>query len=161
MPSSARQKIYWDANCWLSYINGITSRLPVLDALLAESASEKGTIVLYTSALSQVEVAFGIAEQTKKILDQKMEGQIDSLWADRDAVKICEYHELIGLEARNLMRSGVSKGWSLKPIDAIHLATAKSMNVKEIHTYDNTLERYSEILEIPISEPHTPNPRLI
>ena len=161
MPLNSRMRVYWDSCVWLSYVNGMTDRLPVLDALLAESASEKGTITILTSVLSQVEVAFGATEQTKKVLDLSIESEIDQLWADRDTVKLVEYHELIGIEARNLIRSGVSRGWRLKPMDAIHLATAKSVGVNEFHTYDQELTKYSKDLGFTIGEPHTTTPRLL
>lgn len=160
MPPNIRQRIYWDACDWLSYINGIPDRLPVLDAILADSAAEKGMITLFTSVLSQVEVAYGINEQINKTLEPNIESKIDELWADRDVIKIVDYHELIGLEARGLMRLAVTRGWQLKPIDAIHLATAKSVNAQEFQTYDKSLEKFSTDLGIIICEPHASSPRL-
>ena len=161
MPSNQRQKIYWDACVWLSYINGITDRLPTLDALLADSASGNGSIEIYTSALSQVEVAFGKMEQDKHVLDPQVEERIDQLWADRDTVKIVEYHDGIGFEARQLMRFAVIQTWTLKPIDAIHLATGKFMKVSEFHTYDDKLEKFSETVGFMVTKPHTAKPRLL
>jgi len=161
MPPNSRKILYWDSCVWLSYINAIPDRLPIIDALLAESASEKGKIMIYTSVISQVEVAFGIVEQTKKILDPQIESEIDELWADRDTLKLLEFHELIGLQARNFMRLGVSRGWQLKPIDAIHLATAKSIPTSEFNTYDTDLIKYSSDLGFPVTEPHTIAPLLL
>jgi len=161
MPLNERKKIYWDSANWLSYINGVAERLPVLDALLAESASEKGTIIIYTSVISEVEVAFGAAEQNRHVLDPSIESQIDALWADREAIKLIEYHELIGLESRNIMRLSITQDWHLKPMDAIHLATAKGLNIAEFHTYDRALFKYSGYLGFVICEPHTLNPKLL
>lgn len=53
------------------------------------------------------------------------------------------------------MRQAITKGWSLKPADAIHLATAKRMELDEIHTYDPSLNKFSELTGIKIREPHT------
>ncbi len=161
MQPSSRNKIYWDACVWLSYINGISGRLPILDALLAESASDKGDITIVTSAISQVEVAFGMTEQSNKALDANTENEIDQLWADRDTIIILEYHEIIGIGARDLIRQGISRGWKLKPIDAIHLATAKSVRANEFNTYDKDLVKYSDFLGFPVCEPHTSTPRLL
>lgn len=159
MPNQ-RQRIYWDADVWLSYVNEIPERLPTLDGLLADSASSNGTIELYTSALSQVEVAFGRMEQDKQALDPKIEEKIDKLWADRNAVKLVEYHDSIGIKARQFIRMATVKGWSLKPMDAIHLATAKWIKAVEFHTYDTRLIRYSNEFGLPIVNPYIQQPSL-
>ncbi|MBU2009375.1 MAG: PIN domain-containing protein [Chloroflexi bacterium] len=160
MPSQ-RERIYWDADVFLSYINGIEDRLAVLDALLADSASDKGTIELYTSIVSQVEVAFAKTEQEKKALDADVEKQIDAMWADRSALKLVEFHDAISRQARELIRMAITRGWSLKPHDAIHLATAKQMQVAEFHTYDKALDKYSSQIGFSIQRPHTGKPRLM
>ena len=160
MPSQ-RQRIYWDADVWLSYINGENERLPVLDALLANSSSPKGNIEIYTSEISEVEVAFAKSEQDNKALDPDIEKQIDELWADRDALKLVEYHEAIGKEARAIIRLAIEKAWQLKPMDAIHLATAKRHQVAEFHTYDKRLLKYSNDIGFPIVIPHIIQPRMI
>lgn len=51
------------------------------------------------------------------------------------------------------MREAIQKGWSLKPPDAIHLATAKRCGVDEFHTYESALEKYSEIIGCRIGKP--------
>jgi len=160
MPSQ-RQRIYWDADVWLSYISGEAERLPTLDALLADSSSEKGNIEIYTSVISEVEVAFAKSEQEKKALDPNTERLIDELWADRDALKLVEYHEGIGKEARSIIRLGIERGWSLKPLDAIHIATAKRSQIIEFHTYDKRLLKYSNDVGFPIVEPHIIQPRML
>ena len=160
MPNRDRTKVYWDACVWLSYVNEDADRIPVLDAILANSADEDGSLTLHTSELSQVEVAFAAAEQKQRLLDPEVETKIDSLWIDRDAVVPVEYHERIGREARELMRFAITNGWSLKPMDAIHLATAKWLGVSEFHTYDTALNRYSAQVSFKIMEPYTPQPRL-
>ena len=67
-----------------------------------------------------------------------------------------EVYPLIVARARNLIRAGVPRGWTgLKPIDAIHIATAQQMGVAEMHTRDERLFRYKEIVGFPITEPHT------
>lgn len=156
-----RQKVYWDADVWLSYINGEGDRLPVLDALLADSSSPKGNIEIYTSEISEVEVAFAKSEQDNKALDPDVEARIDDLWADRDTVKVVEYHHKLGIEARAIIRLGIEKGWQLKPLDAIHLATAKRFEVAEFHTYDKRLLKYSGDIGFLIVEPHIIQARMI
>jgi len=100
-------------------------------------------------------------EQDSQVLDYQIEEQIDELWADRDAVKLVEYYDGIGKEARQIMRYAITHNWKLKPLDAIHLATAKVMEVSEFHTYDEKLDKFSEELGFTIKRPHTSHPRLL
>lgn len=163
MPDT-RQGVYWDADNFLSYVNGYPDRLPTLDALLDESAS--GALRLYTSALSQVEVAFAASEQKRRRLDPDEEQKIDGLWSDPAVAEIVEYHDAIGQQARALIREAITRGWSLKPMDAIHLATAQwlvtvGFDVDEFHTYDRRLDKFGLIVGFRVCEPYTANPRMI
>lgn len=165
MPDN-RKAIYWDANCWLSYVNGIEDRLPVLDALLDSGGSASGDIRLYTSAISKVEVAFSVSEQQQQVLDAKTEELIENLWSDPDALVMVEFHDGIADSARDLMRVAITRGWSLKPLDAIHLATAKwlsdlGISIEEFHTYDGQLFRWASILGFKILNPYTSQPKLL
>lgn len=152
-------EIYWDSDCFLSYLNAIPERIDVIETLL--EASGRGEVNLYTSSVSQVEAAFGFWERDQRELDQNVEILLDSLWADSSAVTIVGYHDEIGLDARNMIRAAVARGWSLKPMDAIQLATAQSLRsegvaVSEFHTYDRRLFKYADIAGFPISEPRVP-----
>ena len=163
MPS-APKAIYWDSACFLSYVNEDAPRIAALDAII--EASGRGEIRLYTSELSQVEVAFGASEQRQRELDPNIERLLDALWADAKVVTIIEYHSRIGRTARGMMRDAVARGLSLKPIDAIHLATARWLRsqgvaVAEFHTYDRSLSNYADICGFPILEPYVEQPRLI
>jgi len=69
-------------------------------------------------------------------------------------VKTVEFYDLIGDGARGLIRQSITQGWgSLKPIDAIHLATAQQMDVAGFHTYCERLQRWSGTLGFPVIEP--------
>lgn len=165
MPES-RGIIYWDACNFLSYINGISDRLPVLEALLEVSASDNGAIKIYTSVLSKVEVSFGATEQRRQVLDPVVEQAIESLWADPGAIVLVEYHDGVGRGASQLMRDAITRGWSLKPLDAIHLATARwlsivEMIVDEYQTYDTQLFKYQDVIGISVLEPHVIQPNLL
>ena len=151
---SGRRRIYWDSCVWLSYINGYPDRLPVLEALLADSRTRLADIELVTSTIAQTEVAFALPEWESHTLDSGVETKIDSLWADARAITLVEYHTVIAKEARDLIRIGIESCWQLKPLDAIHLATARWLGVYEFHTYDTKLPRYSDDVGFPIMEPH-------
>ena len=149
--------IYWDANAFLSYVNEEDQRMPALDAIM--SSAERGEIQLHTSEIARAEVAFGASEQTRRALDAATEQVIDRLWSGTAAVVMVEYYAEIGNRARGLMRDAIPRGWSLKPLDAIHLATAQwlvdnGVRIDEFHTYDRSLEKYANIVGFTVCEPH-------
>lgn len=153
MPSR-RRRIYWDSNCWLYLISADPGKLPILEVLLSDRKNELGDIELVTSVISKVEVAFPQSEYQGNQIDPSVEDAIDDFWANT-AVTLIETHDQIALEARRLVRSGLHGKWSLKPLDAIHLATAKWFDVDEFHTYDKRLikEGLSAHLGFPIENP--------
>ena len=160
MPDDPRL-IYWDANCFVSYIEGDTTRVPVLRALLDEAANNKGQLAIVTSIISRVEVAYAASERDAQALSADVERRIDELGADDAVVRVVEVHPLIVQGARDLIRSSVPRGWTgLKGNDAIHLATARFMKVAEVHTYEarGVWKRYEPEVGCPIAEPRTDRP---
>src|SRR5436309_2132093 len=124
MPSEVR-RTYWDTCVFLSYINGYQDRLPAIEAVLQESERTDDEWEIVTSTFTITEVAFALHEKQKRQLDKAVEDKIDALWADRSAAKLIEFHEGTAREARSLIRGAVAAGLSLKPGDAIHLASAR------------------------------------
>lgn len=151
--------IYWDSNVFLSYINGIEERLPTIDALLEEASNEDAAF-LFTSTISKVEVAYAASEQAKGKLDASVESAIEHLWEDYSVVKLVEFHDDIASIARDLLRYSIAQRWRLKPMDAIHLASAKWMGADEFHTYDRPLEKYAGETGCKIIEPYVRQGRL-
>ncbi len=126
---------------------------------------DKGEIRLYTSDISRVEVAFAAYEKEQRDLDTEIERRIDSLWDNSNVFTMVELHSEIAKNARAMMRSDISRGRSLKPLDAIHLTTAQwlsrmGLEIKEFHTYDARLLRYDSIFGFRVTEPATINPTL-
>lgn len=163
--SDKRTTIYWDACTFLSYINEIPSRVATLSSLLDSSADPSGSIKLYTSSLSHVEVSFAATEQQKRTLDPQQEQRINKLW-DGSSVMSVEFHQSISRLASSLIRGSLTRGWRLKPADAIHLATAEwlsntGLSVSEFHTYDGRLKKFEQILTFRIVEPYTARPKMI
>jgi len=150
---------YADADVFLSYVNDDPDRVPIIEAVLEDA--HQGVLTLYTSELSIVEVAFAASEQQKQALSDESEQRIDGLWMPGSPVKLIEYYRLIGDDARGLIRLAASRGWSLKPIDAIHLATARRMEATEFYGYDGKLAKFTDDVGFKICEPYTTRPRLI
>lgn len=145
------QLIYWDACVFLSYINGVADRVDDVEGLL--QLAEKGSIRLITSVATVVEVAMSETERTGDLLDPDAEVKIAALWQPPSPITLVDFHPLIAAGALRLIREGVPKGWRLKPLDAIHLATAQRQGVDEIHTYSADWDRYAPILGCKISRP--------
>jgi len=153
-------KVYWDANVILNYINEDATHKPTLGAFLEDG--ENGLVELVTSTLSLAEVAFAAAEKDAKTLDPEVEARIDKLWYPIGPIRLIEFHRLIGIEARGLLRIAVATGQHLRPPDAIHLATAKYHGCTEFQTYNNTkLVHFSAEIGCPVNQPVHPKPKLI
>ena len=147
MPENQRI-VYWDSCVFLSYINDMPDRIPVLSALLASSG--KDAIRLYTSALSKVEVSFGAVEKSGHALNPAVEQQITNLWTDPGAIVSVEFHDDIGKEATRLIRDGITQGWSLKPLDAIHLAKAQWLSLTQGYKLKNFTLTISSFTDMPL-----------
>jgi predicted nucleic acid-binding protein len=153
MPDEPR-RIYWDSNVPLSYLNEVTERVPILDELFRQARA--GEIELLTSVVSRVEIAYIQSEAKTSTLDSQADEAIDALWLPGGPIKTVELYDLIQDKARALIRQGVSQGWGkLKPIDAIHLATAQQIGVAECQTYDTQLQKWDGAAGFPVVEPQT------
>jgi predicted nucleic acid-binding protein len=153
MPDEPR-RVYWDSNVPLSYLNAVPDRLPVIEELFAQARAKE--IELLTSSISRVEVAYIQSEKDSGQLDQATEDAINNLWAPGSPIKPVEFYDLIADKARALMRQAVSQGWgALKPMDAIHLATAQQMAVAEFHTYCKKLHAWDSKIGFSVSDPQT------
>ena len=151
--------VYWDSCVPLSYINGHEDRIRHIDPLMKRSGDH---FQIVTSVISITEVAFAKFEQDRKSLDGEIEVRLGKLWQAGAPIKLVEVYELIALRARGLMRAAIEKGWSLKPADALHLATADQLQCKKFHTYDEKLTKFSVLTEskFPITPPVSDEPYL-
>lgn len=144
------ERIYWDANCFLSWLDEEPERRPVLESLL--ELAERGERSLVTSALTLVEVVYLASERTGAPLDESGERAIDALF-ERAMITFVDVHEGVARQARRLMRDAIGWGWALRHADAVHLASARAAGVAEFHTYDQALFKYRDILPFPIGNP--------
>jgi predicted nucleic acid-binding protein len=101
-----------------------------------------------------------VLELLRHPLDAETELKINGLWEPASPVKLVEFHRLIAQEAQVLMRSGIPEGWSLKPMDAVHLCTARRMKADAFHTYDEKLDKWSARVGFPIGRPDPTSPKL-
>lgn len=155
MPDPAR-RYYWDSNVFLSYINKIPERISAIEAMLDEA--EQGKIEIVTSTVTITEVAFAATEKLGHALDAATEDALSALW--EPPIRLIEFHRLVAEDARSLIRAAIEKGESLKPMDAIHLATAVRSRAAEVQTYDEQLRGRATTLGLLASEPTALQQRL-
>jgi len=136
----------------------------MLDAVLEEVREDRER-KLIASAFAIVEVAFasGHGSPTRRPTDE--EARIDELW-EAPFIELVEVNRFILYQARTLMRDAVDQSLPLKPNDAVHLATAAWVNehvspVNEFQTYDKKLMSCNALINIPMREPTTLQPRLL
>lgn len=158
MPGNQR-RTYWDANCFLSYINEDDTWIETLSTLLEDA--NKGEFEIVTSILSKTEVAFSSMERVKRVLTTDEEERIDKLWTANRGVMVVEYSDLVAIHARDIRRGDMMRGWTgYRTPDIIHMATAVYKEVEEMHTTEGGLHRYGSVLGFPVQNPHTPKQRL-
>ena len=159
---NAPQLIYWDSCVIISYFNNEPERITTIEAILEDVSQSGGKKKIVTSTVAKVEVAFVSAEKTELRLTDEAEKIIDDFWADDSVLELIEFHDDIAKLARGLIRDGIPRGWkTLRPMDAIHLATAKWIEASELHTYNlQDFERYQPQVGIKICEPYAIQPKL-
>lgn len=148
-PKDKPRRSYWDSCVFLALINREPGRSTVVNELMEHA--RKGDLEVVTSLLTITEVAYAVAE--KHSPSTATLAGIDKLWDHASPVKLVEFHRLIAVDARDLMRQGLPKGLSLKPPDAIHLSTASRNGCAEILTYDPKWTAYAGLVGVPVSEP--------
>jgi predicted nucleic acid-binding protein len=156
MPAD-RRRVYWDACVFINYIEGTASCIDVLNSLVEEARDQE--LILVTSTLSMAEVAYAESERTGGLLDPLAFQAIDDMWEDRSILLLAEFSTVFALGAREIIPRGKNEGRSLRTADAIHLATARSLDAKDFHTFDAKLHRWNDEW-FPVREPVSERPML-
>lgn len=161
MPSES-YRIYWDSDVIISYLGEEQDRVKTLEEILSDVAASDGKKKIITSEVSKVEVAYITTEKASRSLLDDTEKKIDDFWRDDSVIELVEFGDHVAPIARSFMRECLANGWRvLKPMDSIHLATAKWAQVKEFHTY-NTADflKYQGFLPFKVLEPFIREPGL-
>lgn len=149
MPKPTRT-VCWDSCTFVSLIEGTKGRVSALRAVFEEAVQKE--IRLIASAVCITEVAF-IAPERKQGLSDKTQQDIAKLWLPGSPIVIVEYSVIVARKAQLLLREKLRSGLHLKPLDAIHLATAMQEHADEMHTYDRGLHKWSGFCKMPIRDP--------
>lgn len=126
------RRVYWDACTFLGLLNQEPGKVNACRAVWKEA--EKGETVIYTSYLSFAEVFKVKCEGPGKPLAQEQDVKVEQLLQQKWIHPII-VDEKIGVLARRLLRAYPQ---CKKPSDGIHLASAITLNVDEMHTFDGS-----------------------
>ena len=122
------RRIYWDACVFIHALEQTVEYRPTLEAIVDEARA--GRLVIVTSALTLAETGVRVAQDgapTDELLDVLFRSNYISVRA-LDAP--------LASQARRIARAH-----GLKPMDAIHVATAIDCAVEVMHTMDGKTKR--------------------
>jgi predicted nucleic acid-binding protein len=143
---------YLDSDVFLSYLDATSNRVEVIQALFEQALG--GSYELLTSVATITEVAFAASEKTGQALDPEVEEAIDRLWAPASPITLVEVFPEIAFRARSYVRQGMVGQRRIKPLDALHLATADQLGVAALVTYNvRDFERWAADLGLRAEEP--------
>lgn len=151
--------LYWDANVFVDFFSATIGKIEILKAILEEASN--GEVKIFTSVLSQVEVAYVESEKSTGILGVDTEKMMDEFWKD-DVIELIEIHPFIINRSRRIIRDAKGGGYkTIKAADAIHLATAEWIKADEMHTYNlKDFEKSAQVIGMRVCHPYTAKPRL-
>ncbi len=130
-------RIYWDSCVYIDCIQRTPGRHDVLDEIVAEAKNNK--IVLVASALVLAEVSkleglnVEVAEQTRQI----------RAFFENDFISMRNVTRRVAEDAADFGRQ-----YSIKPADAVHVATALHYKCVSFQTYDGKPKRRGRLLAL-------------
>ena len=145
----SKDRRYWDANAFLGWFLGEPDKVSSCETVIR--ACERGECEIVTSAVTLTEVIKLKGEPPLKEADEQ---KIKDFF-ENDYILIAELTRFIGEKARHL----IWKHQTLKPKDAIHLATAIDVDSPYLDTFDNGLLKLNGKLDgvlIHIGKPSLP-----
>lgn len=145
----SKDRRYWDANAFLGWFLAEQDKVSLCETVIR--ACERGECEIVTSAVSLTEVIKLKGEEPLKEADEQ---KIKDFF-ENDYILIANLDRFIGEKARHL----IWKHPSLKPKDALHLATAIHVECPYLDTFDRdllTLNGKLEGTQIHIGKPDLP-----
>lgn len=153
-------RVYLDANVLIAYVANEQDRAGVVAAVLGDARDEK--IELFTSALSIAEVAY-ISTDQHGVDPLGNEEAIDQLWIPASPINVMDVSIRVARDARTIIRQSRSSSTrTVKPADAIHLASATINECDCIFTYEreSTRIQWRALIGLSVTEPILDEPRL-
>lgn len=140
----ALDRRYWDSDAFLGYLLNEPDKVDACDSVLA--AAEDGKIIIVTSALTLAEVLY---LKHKKKIPIESRTTVEDFFKNR-FISVQNVTRTIAERARDVVWD-----YGIKPKDAIHVATALTINLPVINTFDkNLLSKNGKIGNPPITIEH-------
>ena len=130
----------WDSSIVLGYLSGNPTLAETCPQILEQAVRGEIQIVVSTMAATEVAYLAGLD-------DQDSEGKIRE-FLSRDYIILAALDVRVATTARELIRQ-YRNTRSLKPPDAIHLATALNLGIPVLETMDRDLLRLDRSVGIP------------
>jgi predicted nucleic acid-binding protein len=133
------EKVYWDTACFLAHLKAEVGKAEQCDGVLARA--ERGDVLIVTSALTIAEVLW--VRGGPKLPKDKAE--IVQRFFRKSYIRVVNVSRKIAESAQmHVWENGVN------PKDAIHVATALSISVVALESFDAGLIRKSGIMGNPL-----------
>ena len=141
------EKIYWDSDCFLGYFQDEEGKVENCDGVLQRA--DRGDVIIVTSALTIAEVLW--IRGAPRITKDKAE--IVQKFFRRSYIRVYNVTRKTAESAQVLV-------WdhSIKPKDAIHVATAIYLTVDVLETFDESLIGKSGTVGTPLLLIREPQP---
>jgi predicted nucleic acid-binding protein len=126
--------VYWDANLFHAIFGREVGRVEICEHIM--DAAMRGKVDIYTSTITFAEVVW-----VKSIVDGK--GKLNKLSPDHEPIiqkyfiRSCIKPITCDRQVSELARELMWKHATLKPKDAIHVASAALLQVEVMHSYDD------------------------
>ncbi|MDE0331722.1 MAG: type II toxin-antitoxin system VapC family toxin [Nitrospinae bacterium] len=141
------EKIYWDSDCFLGHFQNEAGKVEKCAGVLQRA--DRGDVIIVTSALTIAEVLWkrGAPRLTKD------KAEIVRRFFRRSYIRVYNVSRKIAESAQDLV-------WdhSIKPKDAIHVATAINLMVDALETFDEDLLGKSGTVGTPLLLIREPQP---
>jgi len=158
--SGSLPRIYWDANCFIAYIQKEPAHFAAVETLLHEANSAR-TVQVVTSVLSIMEVTFTAMERKNGALSATEQSNLDVFWSGSSGILLVDFNEAVGRHARDIRRDDlISHAIKTKTADLIHIATARYMGVNQVHSTDPHVQRYDGRYGLSVTAPFAAKMRL-
>lgn len=126
------ERIYWDSDCFVAWFNDETNKAECCDGVIQRA--ERGEVLIVTSTLTLAEVLW--MRGHKKLTPKKAE-KVQKFFR-RSYLRLYNVTRKIAESAQVLVWES-----SIKPKDAIHVATALNLDVVALETFDEGLLKKS------------------
>lgn len=158
----ADRLVYLDSNVIIAFLGQEPERYATIVDFFEETIASKGATQILTSVIALAEVSFLTEERDPKSFQPDTARIIEDFWRDESLLSIVELNQEIAIAAQRVQRLARSEARKpMKPMDALHLATAKWVGAHEFFTYNRKdFQKFDTWAQLKVLEPYVNQPRL-